>query len=685
MKLKLISFLVLLSIMASWAIGPNELPFGAMYLGDYADTTIQTVANDLCFNYMIEYTSILDADKINDLYDEGIIAIRGGMFPEFAHWDSSEYPAKYSWSNYGIVDAGDSDADVDAKMIAIGGSDTEINDTTWWVSDTTSGGDTLAGINTDLPDRYGSYASNLEYIQFFSRYHGNVLGNNIDPISYRIDFRMKIDSRYYDPDSLDLGDTVATVHYALSRYDAVDAEFYDLAIITADQFNANNQLETISIEEFTIPNNNGDSVKWYTDSGTVDTVLYDSTKYSLGVAIELRTTGEREVWVDEVVISDFDGRELIDSNSYDAACSTVFSQYDSISNKIYGWYLMDEPMWSNYMPFAHIGNLMQQFDSTWIPMTVLNEYYFTTDSYLDIVEVDFTMPDPYPYGGNDPYYGDSFQMPGFDNGAPLEVLNRHINKARPSDSEKGMWLTVQASELSCITFMGLAHGCRGIQFWYYNNSGFFWDAIIEYDGDRSPLFYEIKDCIGPYIQAFDEYYMPLEWIRSFEYNPAVDTTPSGSLINSIQAFSHPDSVNPDVGWFQVGEFHDDYNDYFMLVNRACSSDSTGNRAPSVTAIIELNSDESDLLVIDLANSTRLAVGDSGWVAVPETTYTCLYDSSLYFTTVLKAGEGRLFKIESADLIDLQDGVHSTFKYQGTFEFDSTSRVSSTGISSSTED
>ena len=87
----------------------------------------------------------------------------------------------------------------------------------------------------------------------------------------------------------------------------------------------------------------------------------------------------------------------------------------------------------------------------------------------------------------------------------------------------------------------------------------------------------------------------------------------------------------------------------MLVNRACSrgaSDSTA--APSVTATVRFNPGVlgSDYVyIIDLADSLRLAGADTGWVGIPDTTYTAkMPDGTIPFTTVLGPGEGRLFKI-----------------------------------------
>ena len=75
-----------------------------------------------------------------------------------------------------------------------------------------------------------------------------------------------------------------------------------------------------------------------------------------------------------------------------------------------------------------------------------------------------------------------------------------------------------------------------------------------------------------------------------------------------------------------------------------------NEAPSITAILKLRraafNSAVKLYVIDIAHEV-----DPSWNAIPETTYTVVMpNSNLYYTTILKADEGRLYKIAVADNI-----------------------------------
>jgi len=90
----------------------------------------------------------------------------------------------------------------------------------------------------------------------------------------------------------------------------------------------------------------------------------------------------------------------------------------------------------------------------------------------------------------------------------------------------------------------------------------------------------------------------------------------------------------------------------MLVNRACSkgvSDTTP--APDINVVVRFDtaSFSSDYLyVINLAKTAYYDSVTSGWVAIPDTTYTAtMPDGAIPFTTVLGPGEGRLFKIVAA--------------------------------------
>lgn len=121
----------------------------------------------------------------------------------------------------------------------------------------------------------------------------------------------------------------------------------------------------------------------------------------------------------------------------------------------------------------------------------------------------------------------------------------------------------------------------------------------------------------------------------------------------------------------------------MLVNRACSqgvNDSTP--APSVTAAVKFDANILDMdyaYIIDLGHSLRHADGDTGWVAIPETTYTAtMPDGTIPFTTILGPGEGRLLKIVEASQITLNGSINTNYIYQGQIDISGSANVSAGG-------
>jgi hypothetical protein len=364
---------------------------------------------------------------------------------------------------------------------------------------------------------------------------------------------------------------------------------------------------------------------------------------------------------------------------------------------IYAWILMDEPLYTNYLPFHRIDSLMHEVVPGWLTFTNHNQYtpgQRLNHSYLSSVETDYIAPDIYPFGPNDVYAGERFQYWETDGDqtiyGPLYRFPMHVSWVRDAVDlvDRQFWMTVQAfedtgwdmwryptaSELSTQIFISLAWGARGIQAWMYDNDiGGLGRGIRGPNGSETELYERVKDHIGPYLQAVDEYYMPLTWDRCYTYKPDHDYDPPASaLIESIATFVDPDSMalNPDTGWYQVGEFHRNWGagddeqpieKFLMVVNRACSQGiNDDDEAPSVTATVRLDpthlGEGNYVYVIDLAHTTYFDAGLSEWKAVPETTYTCLMpDGTIPFTTVLRAGEGRLFKITSAPQLNYLAG------------------------------
>jgi hypothetical protein len=211
-----------------------------------------------------------------------------------------------------------------------------------------------------------------------------------------------------------------------------------------------------------------------------------------------------------------------------------------------------------------------------------------------------------------------------------------------------VWRKPTMRELSCQTYVALAHGARGILYWKYGYTeryehGYI-SGIYDTSGIRTDLWDAIAYDINPYIKAIDSTYLELTWDDAYYVNPE-ETFPSGKWISSINTWSHPDTPNPDTGWYHIGQFTEGSDKYVMLVNRACSQgpdDPTA--APSVTATVKFDPNTLGLgpyvYIIDIATGTDSA----DWVGTPDTTYSAKLNGTIPFTTVLGPGEGRLFKI-----------------------------------------
>jgi len=260
------------------------------------------------------------------------------------------------------------------------------------------------------------------------------------------------------------------------------------------------------------------------------------------------------------------------------------------------------------------------------------------------------------------------------------------------------WRPLTQSEHRLNVYLPLCYGARGLAAWIYHfgqdgddhgvnggpsySFGFYTGPGFQ----RNESMWEVfADDITPYIKAIDSVYLGLTWQRAYACSTGMPINPPAyAFVDSIAAVSNTSEANPDLGWFHVGEFVDDSACYAMIVNRACSQgpyDPT--EAPSITATIRFNDDniggEHHYYIIDLAHSERHAGGDTGWVAIPETTYTAVMaDGTIPFTTTFRAGEGRLFKIVQAAEKILHGTLDTNLVYQGKIKINGDLTVPSGG-------
>ncbi len=345
----------------SSAIPPDELPFGSMYLDidSYSDTSeVRKLGEDMCFNYFADYWHYIDTTNIPILYSYGIQAIRGGITGE----GQAEPPMMYSNAIYAEIELGYPYPNDEVRMesFADPSADTTaefVGDV--WVSYGGTAGDTLSGISTYAPpDKYTGEPKNQ--VGFRNLYLFSVPEQG--EIDYRIDIDMKINTIG------DTGDTVAAVNMEIGVLETCSLHIHPLQSVTAGEFTTADSFHTIS-RNFDFPDSIIISKRG--DCGNYTVIHIPNTGGSPGVyylTLSIATTGERTVSVDKILISDSWGRELIDGD-YDDDIYNEFEKYAYQDSMIYGWMLMDEPLWPNLRPFRHIDSLMHEVYDRWINQT----------------------------------------------------------------------------------------------------------------------------------------------------------------------------------------------------------------------------------------------------------------------------------------------------------------------------
>ncbi|MEE9552914.1 MAG: hypothetical protein V3W18_01355 [candidate division Zixibacteria bacterium] len=636
-KLSVIIILIV-TVSSAFAIDDDELPFGS-FDHDYPFTAdnLDTLHNILGFNIFVD-EEIDSCDTVNMLYNAGIL-------PVILHKDSI---VKYSAYNYAKIHPESTLTEMRLYHEGgelVGGS---------WVSDSGSV-DTLYG-----PDRGGIGDSNVPYLKMERKYpyYARPDSETI-VITYQLSFYLKIDN-----DS-DPNDIVATLAMAYHTWDRKPWSLGNLDPVIASE--CSTEFTTIT-RSFQIPRY---IYEYSTNSVTdIDTVEAEA----VGAAFVMITTGKREVSVDWIKIYDEIGRELVELGDYNALLVDNAIRFSDCRENVWGWYTRDEPHPLNMRPAGYILKVIRDsLDNQGLEICTAHNARNTVGYWFNAINTSIIASDYYPYTSNVNYSG---WVSGNYNYLQTSLHNMASNyyegyyqaadtignefwvypQAFSGGDGYGSWRRPTRAEFLCQTYMALACGVKGIIYWKYDYSEFAADTLYglrEVDGDKTALWNAVKDDINPYVKAIDATYLSLIRERAYSYNDtATDISlPDGRFVESISALSHPDSTNPDLGWFHVGEFHDaSSNKYLMLVNRACNIDSA-NPAPSVTATIKFDPTNLGLgnyvFITDIAESVfRDTTGE--WVGVPNTTYSATLDGTIPFTTVLGPGEGRLFKIARTD-------------------------------------
>jgi len=428
-----------------------------------------------------------------------------------------------------------------------------------------------------------------------------------------------------------------------------------------------------------------------TTTHLIDYVFNPYLKDDSGSVInyQITTTGKCAMMIDYLKISNSYGRNMIDQREYDGDIKNTVTQAWGDTTKLFAWELRDEPLPDQFLPYRQADSLIQdttydEFGSSLFGMTAYNWDINTQrgKTFLESVGPRIWCPDIYCFLGS--CYNLETLYAGTGQTTTERGLQRSFEKAYVDLLEKtkfladssgtDWWLIPQLfqgkekgdslcsdwrwrwptpSELSCETFIGLSYAPSGL---LYFKHGWWWDSANQegmcglYDTTgalNQGLYYMLKDHMVPYIKAIDSTYLNTSWRKAYAVYKDSISLPQNSFVSSVGAIVHPDSVNlnPDAGWFHVGEFTEGSAKYIMLVNRACSQgENNPTAAPSVTATVRFDPSALGLgnyvYIIDIATGTC----DTNWVGIPDTTYSAILDGTIPFTTVLGPGEGRLYKI-----------------------------------------
>jgi len=527
----------------------------------------------------------------------------------------------------------------------------------------------------------------LDTLWMKQEFSNSVLGQ--DTIRYNRRLHMRIDTTGVPADTI-----VAVLFTYNCKKGGTNRILMDSVTITAGQF-ADNTPVLVNCGSYT--------------RGTV----HDRTSFTIV------STCKTEVYFDYLKIYCPDGEDLIDDGDYDIgiklSAATLFS-----GENVSGWYMADEPLYDQFRPMAYIDNLIKvKTDTLGWPDTarvvtswnkaVLN----LTGDFINIAKPEMIWADIYAYYGGqicedtcesttsgpritDYTASHNVFQGGYRHWGEQFALNyafqeeAYLVNQACRDASKEWWLFPQAfgyifktygckecdnkwwwrlptkSELTCNVFMGLCYGARGIIFWKYHgvdNDEVFAPGLTYPAGDSvTPGWYAVKE-MAPYIEAIGQTLRELEWEAVFSCSLSSQTF--SGYVNSLSGYS--EGTNPDLGWFQVGEFTDGTDPYIIVVNRACNVDSV-TLAPDVNCVVRLNPSavgSNYVYIIDLADSLYRDTTTGEWVGVPDTTYTAkMPDGTIPFTTVLGPGEGRLFKIVQTSEKELSGNIATQYNYQG---------------------
>ncbi|KXH76930.1 MAG: hypothetical protein AM326_06170 [Candidatus Thorarchaeota archaeon SMTZ-45] len=292
--------------------------------------------------------------------------------------------------------------------------------------------------------------------------------------------------------------------------------------------------------------------------------------------------GRDTIWLDHVRLKDQRWDSLTFHRAYDQDLEAVVGSY--VNNQaLFRWYLADEPWWNVFGSNRYVTNFLRDFGAQAgaAPVCAMDRL----GAYVDSVNPEHVWVNMYPLmgggyeGGRTPEdTGRAFQAQ-LDNalcaklgvargvaksaGIPLWFTPQAFGDSIPGETLPGYkwektWREPTPRELSCMVWLGLAYGAKGIIYYHYPVS---WErdhwvlGLVNRDG--SPR--------GPKWAVVCSLNADLSRVASVLLGVSSDTVfrsddiPESSWINAVS--------DPLV---QIGLFHDaEGGQYSIMVNRHC--------------------------------------------------------------------------------------------------------------------
>jgi hypothetical protein len=660
------------------AVQPGRLPYGIQNLNNVSDDRLKELRDSLGFNlaYMCDYDANVLRERITDVDSLGYDVIPYMM--------SNDYPGitsafqTYLHGHYIVTQAEDSISQI--GFLTRNGY-----------------------VDSQNPEWYVAPKSEEPYVfldNLWYEHEGKYMWP--DSFVYTPSLYMRIfpDTSIHSP-----GDTVAWLNiwdsypdwWTRSYYESVwgDSVRHGGVVYTkpilASMFNGSNP-DTIDLSTFMIPQ------FWIDTISNMPTILdtiynppppYSTHPYPSNVLTYQIVSAGRpcSLAVSWLKVDNDYGRQIIDG-VYDR----TFRDYAQQSDSTFLWQLRDDMRTDQMMLARHLEDIIEGNSDKQGMMKFCEIFIVSPKDFVKVTGAKNFWIDRYvlfggsqfntcsPGGSLTLYYGDQYD---YQNGIyGLQALvNQYFCEMLDSikvaigDSVK-LYMIPQMqtqrfpecpyyihrratnSELRMQISMGLCYKVDGIQYWPYESGQYGWngewyDGLVEHSSQSIyvDIWNQIKNYATPEIQALDEYLVDSNMVWERAYN-SYQIESRGNFVSDIHCWS--DSYNPDVGWAQIGEFHNDTSGakYIMLVNRACNIDSI-TEAPPQHFTLRFNPNALNLgaylLITDLADTVHYDAGTHEWVGDPHTTYSAtMPDGTIPYTITLRAGEGKLIKIATAN-------------------------------------